>query len=84
MILPTVCIISHPVSTMYLRFEIYTLSFHCTYMQTFTISITGYEQLEKRAVKSGNGAAVPVPKRWLGRKVHCILVEEPEDEAEKD
>ena len=63
---------------------IYTLFFHSTDVQPFTITITGYEQLEKRAVKSGNGAAVQVPKRWLGRKVHCILVEEPEDEAEKD
>ena len=53
-------------------------------MQTFTTTITGYEQLEKKAVKSGNGAAVQVPKRWLGCKVHCILVEEPEDEAKKD
>lgn len=53
-------------------------------MQTFTATVTGYEQLEKTAVKSGNGAAVQVPKRWLGRKVHCILVEEPEDEPTKD
>jgi len=30
------------------------------------------------------GAAVQVPKRWYGRKVHCILVEEPEDDGEKD
>lgn len=61
---------------------IYTLSFHSMDMQTFTATITGYEQLEKRAVKSGNGAAVQVPKRWLGRKVHCILVEEPEGDEE--
>lgn len=51
-------------------------------MQTFTTTITGYEQLEKRAVKSGNGAAVQVPKRWLGRKVQCVLLEEPEGEEE--
>jgi len=50
-------------------------------MQPFTATITGYEQLEKTAVKSGNGAAVQVPKRWLGRRVHCILVDEPEDDV---
>jgi len=52
-------------------------------MERFTVTVSGYEQVEKKAIKVGNGAGVLVPKRWYGRKVHCILVEEPEDESEK-
>lgn len=49
-------------------------------MEKFTVTVSGYEQVEKAAVKVGNGAGVLVPRRWLGRRVHCILLDEGEKE----
>ena len=36
----------------------------------------GYEVVEKRAERGGNSARVYVPKRWIGKKVKVVLVEE--------
>jgi len=46
------------------------------------VTVRGYEQVEKTAVKVGNGAGVLVPRRWLGRRVHCILLDEGEVEQD--
>ncbi len=35
--------------------------------------VEGSEQLTKIAKPSGNGAYVPVPRRWIGRAVTIIL-----------
>jgi predicted nucleotidyltransferase len=47
------------------------MSILCLYMQIQTLQVK--EQLVKKAVKSGNGGAVWVPKRWLGQEVVVIL-----------
>jgi putative transposon-encoded protein len=51
-------------------------------MEKFTVTVSGYEQVEKTAVKVGNGAGVLVPRRWLGHRVHCILLDEGEVEPD--
>jgi len=53
-------------------------------MEKFTVTVSGYEQVEKKAVRVGNGAGVLVPKRWLGGRVHCILLEERETDQPDD
>lgn len=53
-------------------------------MEKFTVTLAGFEQVEKKAIKVGNGAGVLVPKRWLGRRVQCVLLEEPEGESGKE
>jgi len=40
------------------------------------IEITGYQVLEKRAIKSGNGAHILVPVSWVGRRCKIILLED--------
>ena len=36
----------------------------------------GYEVVEKVAEKGGNSARIYVPKKWTGKKVRAVLVEE--------
>ncbi|MFH1332839.1 MAG: DUF2080 family transposase-associated protein [archaeon] len=36
----------------------------------------GFEVVEKIAEKGGNSARIYVPKRWTGKKVRAILIEE--------
>ncbi|NCU26713.1 DUF2080 family transposase-associated protein [Candidatus Nomurabacteria bacterium] len=49
-------------------------------MEKFTVTITGYEQIEKGAISVGNSAGVLVPRRWLGKRVHCVLLEPSRDD----
>lgn len=44
-------------------------------MQKFSISIEGYEILEKEVKETGNSGRVYVPKAWIGKKVKIILIE---------
>lgn len=45
--------------------------------------LTIKEQVVKKVVKSGNGGAVWVPKRWLGQEVVVILPEKPKLELKE-
>ena len=40
------------------------------------MSMEGFEVVEKRAESGGNSARIYVPKRWLGKKVRAVLIEE--------
>lgn len=46
-------------------------------MKPMTITIEGYETIEKTAKPSGNTSRVYVPKNWEGKKVMVILLEKP-------
>jgi len=37
--------------------------------------IKGYEMIERKAGKSGNGGYLYVPKTWVGKKVRAVLLE---------
>ena len=36
----------------------------------------GFEVVEKIAEKGGNSARIYVPKKWIGKKVRAVLIEE--------
>jgi len=36
----------------------------------------GYEVVEKVPEKGGNSARIYVPKRWIGKKVRVVLIEQ--------
>ena len=36
----------------------------------------GFEIVEKVAEKGGNSARIYVPKKWMGKKVRAVLIEE--------
>ena len=40
------------------------------------MEMEGFEVVEKTAEKGGNSARIYVPKRWVGKKVRVVLVEE--------
>lgn len=40
-----------------------------------SITLKGYEMLEKEVNKSGNSGRVYVPIQWIGKKVKVILLE---------
>ncbi|MBS3127637.1 DUF2080 family transposase-associated protein [Candidatus Woesearchaeota archaeon] len=40
------------------------------------MQMEGYEVVEKIAEKGGNSARIYVPKKWTGKKVRAILIEE--------
>jgi len=46
-------------------------------MEPFTLTIEGYEIIEKKVKSGGNSGRVFVPKSWLGCKVKILLIEEP-------
>lgn len=37
--------------------------------------MTGYEVVEKVAVRGGNSGRIYVPKSWIGKKVRAVRVE---------
>ena len=37
--------------------------------------MTGYEAVEKVAVRGGNSARIYVPKSWIGKKVRAVRIE---------
>ena len=39
------------------------------------IRMTGFEMLEKTAVKGGNSGRIYVPPSWIGKKVKVVLLE---------
>lgn len=43
--------------------------------QPFTISMTGYEVVEKVAKPQGTGAATLVPKKWIGKRVRAVRLD---------
>ena len=40
------------------------------------IKMEGFEVVEKIAEKGGNSARIYAPKKWTGKKVRAILIEE--------
>ena len=39
------------------------------------IRMTGYEVVEKVAVRGGNSGRIYVPKSWIGKKVRAVRIE---------
>jgi len=37
--------------------------------------MTGYEAVEKTAVRGGNSGRIYVPKSWIGKKVRAVRIE---------
>ena len=40
------------------------------------IKMEGFEVIENVAEKGGNSARIYVPKKWTGKKVRAVLIEE--------
>ena len=40
------------------------------------MKMNGFEVVEKIAEKGGNSARIYVPKKWTGKKVRAVLIEE--------
>jgi len=40
------------------------------------MKMQGYEVVEKIAERGGNSARIYVPKKWTGKKVRAVLLEE--------
>ena len=40
------------------------------------MELEGFEVVEKVAEKGGNSARIYLPKKWIGKKVRAILMEE--------
>ena len=49
-------------------------------MEPFSITIEGYDVIEKEVKSGGNSGRVFVPKSWLECKVKVILIEEPQEQ----
>lgn len=45
-------------------------------MKPIKMSMEGFEVVEKIAEKGGNSARIYVPKKWTGKKVRAVLIEE--------
>ena len=43
--------------------------------KSMKIEMTGFEVVEKKAVKGGNSSRIYVPKKWEGKKVRAVLIE---------
>ena len=43
---------------------------------TTEYTLTGYEEIAREVSEFGNGAHVLVPRKWAGKKVKIIRVEE--------
>ena len=39
------------------------------------LRMTGFEMIEKTAVKGGNSGRIYVPPSWIGKKVKVVLLE---------
>lgn len=53
----------------------------CNYIVTtmakaIKMQMEGFEVVEKVAEKGGNSARIYVPKKWTGKKVRAVLIEE--------
>ncbi len=44
------------------------------------VTVEGYEVKTKSVFSQGNTTAIFVPKRWAGKKVVVVLIEEAEEE----
>jgi len=40
------------------------------------MQLEGYEVVEKIAERGGNSARIYVPKRWIGKTIRAILIEQ--------
>ncbi len=40
------------------------------------MEMDGFEVVEKVAERGGNSARIYVPKKWIGKKVRAVLIEE--------
>ena len=45
-------------------------------MKAIKMKMEGFEVVEKIEEKGGNSARIYVPKKWIGKKVRAVLVEE--------
>jgi len=45
-------------------------------IQPIVMKMQGYEVVEKIAERGGNSARIYVPKKWTGKKVRAVLLEE--------
>lgn len=45
-------------------------------VEPLQIKMEGFEVVEKIAEKGGNSARIYVPKKWVGKKVRAVLIEE--------
>lgn len=52
-------------------------------MDRFTVTLEGYDMIEKEVKNGGNSARVFVPKAWTGCKVKVVLVEEPKAQGKE-
>ena len=53
------------------------MQLHCNYNEKADPDENGgYEVVEKKPEKGGNSARIYVPKRWIGKKVRVILIEQ--------
>lgn len=46
-----------------------------TMKKIIKMQMEGYEVVEKKAEKCGNGGRIYVPKHWIGKKVRAVLLE---------
>jgi putative transposon-encoded protein len=46
-------------------------------MDKFTVTLEGYDMIEKEVKNGGNSARVFVPKSWAGCRVKVVLLDEP-------
>jgi len=44
--------------------------------KSIDMRMEGYEVVEKVAEKGGNSARIYVPKKWVGKRVRAVLIEE--------
>jgi putative transposon-encoded protein len=44
--------------------------------KSIKMEMEGYEVVEKVAENGGNSARIYVPKKWTGKKVRAVLIEE--------
>lgn len=54
--------------------SIYTTAIHRIAMKKRTLTLNGYEMVEKTVRPSGNTGHVIVPKKWLNKKVVVVRV----------
>ena len=46
-----------------------------TMVKPVQMRMTGYEAVEKTAVRGGNSGRIYVPKSWIGKKVRAVRIE---------
>jgi putative transposon-encoded protein len=49
-------------------------------MEKKEVNFSGYAIIEKRAVNGGDSARVFVPKKWAGKKIAVVLLEDVDED----